>query len=52
MDDLKDRYGLTSRDLNIDLGPLGHAAEQLAQRRKASDRLTANAFQPGMPRNM
>ena len=23
MDDLKDRYGLTASDLNIDLGPLG-----------------------------
>ncbi len=23
MDDLKDRYGLTTADLNIDLGPLG-----------------------------
>ena len=23
MDDLKERYGLTTADLNIDLGPLG-----------------------------
>lgn len=28
MEDLKDRYGLTASDLNIDLGPLGMLVEE------------------------